>query len=284
VPVTAEVTEPMADVAEPVAEATGPEPELAVAEVTGLVTEVAGDATGAAAAVLVPDPVLAAAEVPEPEPDPVLVPVTAEVTEASTDVTGPVAEATGPEPELAAADEVSRSAAVAGGAVAACACREKTSKMTKIPAAVIATCTARRAMCRKIGCGMSSSRTTGGQTRPARRAWYRRPGTRRHTLLQAGFALGHPEPDICGPPANVLFGHHRTAPARVRQGTADTGDRANRGLRFPDSDKSCITTIIKDHPGRGPAMGASQPPGPALAGAAADGPDRLAEIITGQDG
>jgi hypothetical protein len=102
--------------------------------------------------------------------------------------------------------------------------------------------------------------------------------------LQAGFALGHPEPDICGPPANVLFGHHRTAPARVRQGTADTGDRANRGLRFPDSDKSCITTIIKDHPGRGPAMGASQPPGPALAGAAADGPDRLAEIITGQDG
>jgi hypothetical protein len=45
--------------------------------------------------------------------------------------------------------------------VAACACRENTSKTTRIPAATIATCTARRAMRRKIGCGMSNSRTAG---------------------------------------------------------------------------------------------------------------------------
>ena len=137
-------------------------------EVTEAVTEVTGEAaevTGAAAEVLVLDTVLAAAEVPELEPvpelvlvpvaaaaEPVLVPVTAEVTEPMADVTGPVAEVTGP--------------AEAGGTVAACACRENTSKATMIPAATIATCTARRAMSRTIGCAMSSSRTTGGQIRP----------------------------------------------------------------------------------------------------------------------
>jgi hypothetical protein len=159
----------------------GAEPELVpaaaeTAEVTVPVAEVAADVTGAAAAV----PVLAAAEVPElepvpelvpaaavPDPDPVLVPVTAEVTEPMADVTEPVAEATGPEPGLVAAAVVAEVTVPAvGGAVAACACRENTSKITRIPAAAIATCTARRAMCRKTGCGMSSSRTTGGQTRP----------------------------------------------------------------------------------------------------------------------
>jgi hypothetical protein len=113
--------------------------------------------------VLVLDLVPAAAEVPEPEPAPepeslpelVLAPVTAVVTE-------PTAEVTGPEPEpvvRAMAAEVPVPAA--GGAVAARACRENTSNMIRIPAATIATSTARRAMCRKIGCGMTSSRITG---------------------------------------------------------------------------------------------------------------------------
>lgn len=44
-----------------------------------------------------------------------------------------------------------------GGSVAACACRENTSMIRKIPAATIASCTARRAMRRAIGCGISCS-------------------------------------------------------------------------------------------------------------------------------
>ena len=136
----------------------GPEPEL-VTEVTGAVAEAAVDVAGAAAEVLVPELVTGAAAevtgagaevlVPElvlgPEPELVLGPVAAEVTV-------PAAEVTVPEPT--------------GGVVAACACRENASKTARIPAATIATCTARRAMCRKIGCGMSSSRTNGtDQTR-----------------------------------------------------------------------------------------------------------------------
>jgi hypothetical protein len=84
-----------------------------------------------------------------PDPDPV--PAAAEVAGATAEVAAEVAEVTGEEVEVVA--------------VAACACRENTSKTTRIPAATIATCTARRAMRRKIGCGMSSSRTT-GQTGP----------------------------------------------------------------------------------------------------------------------
>ena len=158
--VTAELTEPVADVAGPV--------EL-VAEVTVLAAEVAADVTGAAAGVLV----LVAAEVPEPElvlvpvaavAELVVVPVTAEVTEPMADVTGPVAEVSGP--------------VAVGGGVAACAWRENASKATMIPAATIATCTARRAMSRTIGCGMSSSRTTGDRPDPARNTSYQRPETR----------------------------------------------------------------------------------------------------------
>lgn len=44
-----------------------------------------------------------------------------------------------------------------GGSVAACACRENTSRTKKIPAAAIESCTARRAMRRAIGCGMRHS-------------------------------------------------------------------------------------------------------------------------------
>jgi hypothetical protein len=57
------------------------------------------------------------------------------------------------------------SVAVDGAAVAACACRENTSKTASIPKAKIATCTARRAMCRKIGWGIGSSRAVGGMQR-----------------------------------------------------------------------------------------------------------------------
>ena len=168
--VAAEVTVPVAE---------------AAAEVTVPVAGAPADVTGAAAEVLVPGPVLiAAAEVLVPDPvlglvpDPVLGPVAAEVTvpvaEAAADVTGasapvrvPVA-VLGPEPELVlgpVAAEVTVPEPT-GGVVAACACRENASKTARIPAATIATCTARRAMCRKIGCGMSSSRTNGtDQTR-----------------------------------------------------------------------------------------------------------------------
>jgi hypothetical protein len=48
--------------------------------------------------------------------------------------------------------------------VDACACLENSIMMTKIPAATIASCIARRATRRAIGCGMSSSHSpeTGG--------------------------------------------------------------------------------------------------------------------------
>jgi hypothetical protein len=76
------------------------------------------------------------------------------VAEVTADVTDVVAEVV-----LAAGEATVLELAV--GAVAACACRESASKMMKIPAATIATCTTRQAMCRKIDCGMSSSRSTG---------------------------------------------------------------------------------------------------------------------------
>jgi len=71
------------------------------------------------------------------------------------DVTGAAADATGAGTAGAELDD--GAGAAEGDKVAACACRENTSKTTRIPAAAIATCIARRAMCRKIGCGMCSS-------------------------------------------------------------------------------------------------------------------------------
>lgn len=47
------------------------------------------------------------------------------------------------------------------GKLAACACRESDSKTVRMPTAKIATCTARRAMCRNIGWGTSRSRPVG---------------------------------------------------------------------------------------------------------------------------
>ena len=64
--------------------------------------------------------------------------------------------------------EVAGAADVADdGKAAACACRENTSKTASIPAATIATCTARRAMCLKVAWDTSSSRSV-GRDRPDR--------------------------------------------------------------------------------------------------------------------
>jgi hypothetical protein len=99
---------------------------------------------------LEPEPELELEPVPEPElvPEPVVAEVTGAV---AAEVVLVTAEVTGSEP--------------VPDVVAACACRENTSKTTRIPAAAIATCIARRAMCRKIGCGISSSPPP-GQTGP----------------------------------------------------------------------------------------------------------------------
>jgi hypothetical protein len=61
----------------------------------------------------------------------------------------------------AAADVTADGVEVDGVEVAACACLENTSKTIRIPAAKIATCTARRAMCRNKGWDTSSSRPSG---------------------------------------------------------------------------------------------------------------------------
>jgi hypothetical protein len=89
----------------------------------------------------------------------VAVEVVADVTEEVVDVTAEVSvlvtgAAAGP--EVVAVD----------GAVAACACRENTSKTTRIPAASIAHCAARRAARRIASCGIGGSppRETGPDT------------------------------------------------------------------------------------------------------------------------
>ena len=118
----------------------------------------------------------------------------ADTTADATDVTGAAADATGAGTAGAELDD--GAGAAEGAKVAACACRENTSKTARIPAAAIATCTARRAMCRKIGCGMCSSHH---RDRPDRApsAPHQRPETRRRIFISGLFAEGHPELDIC---------------------------------------------------------------------------------------
>ena len=89
----------------------------------------------------------------------VTVELAADVTEEVVDVTAEVSvlvtgEAAGP--EVVAVE----------GAVDACACRENTSKTSRIPAASIAHCAARRAARRKASCGIGGSpqRETGPDT------------------------------------------------------------------------------------------------------------------------
>ena len=218
VPVTAEVTEPMANVTEPVAEVTGPVAALVVAavaaEVTGLVADVAAEVAEVTAEVAevtgnVVEVTGNVVEVVEPVLVPhaalVLVPVTGE---ASVPVTG---EASVPVSEAGQG--------LLGGAVAADAWRENASKASMIPAATIATCTARRAACRKIGSGMSSSRTTGtGQT------WLCVPiisGLKRGgvPIFQPIFAVvTRSRTFAVRPQMYILSGHHRTEKARAGQG------------------------------------------------------------------
>ena len=87
--------------------------------------------------------------------------------------------------ELAGAKAVVASAVgvVAGvGAVAACACRENSSKAVRIPAATIATCTARRAMRRTTSCGTSCSHSTGTDRTETRSAHHPLPETPERTI------------------------------------------------------------------------------------------------------
>jgi hypothetical protein len=90
---------------------------------------------------------------------------TGDVAELTAEVTGdvaePTAEVTGDVAEPTAEVTAERGDPGSVSEVAACACRENRSMITKIPAAAIASCTARRAMRRRIGCGMSSSHSPG---------------------------------------------------------------------------------------------------------------------------
>ena len=126
----------------------------------------------------VPDPELpeplAGAEAPElvalagrlgaaaPTPD-----VADETAEETCGVAELTAEVTGDAVELTVEVTAERGDDGSVSEVAACACRENRSMITKIPAAAIASCTARRAMQRRIGCGITSSHSpeTGRGTR-----------------------------------------------------------------------------------------------------------------------
>jgi len=131
----------------------------------------AGTADPPKAELTVPDPELveplAGAEAPEPVAPPGELGAAGAAPEVACDaveVTGDVAELT---------TEVTGERGDAGSVseVAACACRENRSMITKIPAATIASCTARRAMRRRIGCGTSSSHSP--ETGRGTRAHYR---------------------------------------------------------------------------------------------------------------
>jgi hypothetical protein len=124
-----------------------------------------------------------------------------DVAELAAEVTGdaaePTAEVTGDAVELTVEVTVESGDPSGVSEAAACACRENRSMITNIPAATIANCTARRAMRRTIGCGMSSSHwpETGR-------------GTRAH---YQGFQSRAPRPSYVGLKLDMLFGHHRTA-------------------------------------------------------------------------
>lgn len=133
------------------AELTAPEAGLAESLLGAGALEPAASAEGLAAVLEVADE---AAEVTGDAAE-----LTAEVTGDAAELT---AEVTGDAAELTA--EVTAERGDGGGDVSevvACACRENTNMITKIPAATIASCTARKAMRRTIGCGMSSSPSPG---------------------------------------------------------------------------------------------------------------------------
>jgi hypothetical protein len=124
-----------------------------------------------------------------------VVEVTGDVAELTAEVTGDVAEltaeVTGDVTELTGEVTAERGDAVGLSEVAACACRENTSMITKIPAATIASCTARRAMRRRIGCGMTSSHSP--ETGPGTHSRYRGSVTRAQlSWSQTGHAVRPP--------------------------------------------------------------------------------------------
>ena len=95
--------------------------------------------------------------------------VVAEVTVATADVTEWTTESV-PEPVTGAASfgavtgATDAGAADGGGDVAACACRENTSRTVSIPAATIAACIARRAMRSNVAWDTGNSRSAGRDT------------------------------------------------------------------------------------------------------------------------
>ena len=188
---------------------------------------------------------------------------TAEVTGAA-DVTDPepeVPEVTGPEVVPAAAavvlvtvDTADVTAKVAGRAVeavrvSACACRENTSKRTMIPAAMIATVTARRAMTGKIGCGIDQLPHHGDRPDPARVPAISGPKHAGAPCSRPILALGHPEPDICDPPRMYCSATTVQQLPESGKGLRMPAAELTAKLNFARGSKSCITAIIKDHPG-----------------------------------
>jgi hypothetical protein len=151
VEVAGEVT---AEVAGLTGEVTG----MTAGEVTGEVAELTVEVTGEVAGLTGEVAVEVAGDVAVETGDVAVELVVAEVT---AEVTGDVAELTGE--VTAERDDVGDGVSE----VAARACRENRNMITNIPAATIASCTARRAMRRTIGCGMSSSHPPGNRTRCA---------------------------------------------------------------------------------------------------------------------
>lgn len=146
--------------------------------VAALVVEVEGAGLEAGGAVLagVSAPVVVAAEAAEVagalgggllgESAEVAAPVADVTVELAADVTEEVVDVTAEVSVLVTGEAAEPEVVAAAGAVAACACRENTSKTSRIPAASIAHCAARRAARRKASCGIGGSppRETGPDT------------------------------------------------------------------------------------------------------------------------
>jgi hypothetical protein len=212
--VAAEVAGATADVAVAVAAEDGADSEPVVAGVADLVpgplvpvaAEVAVGVVGAA--------IVVAAEVAGAAAE-----ATAGVTgAATTEVAADVAEST--VDATAIGDEVD-GGALDCGRVAACACRENNSKTAAVPAAKIATCTARRAMWRNISCGIEQL--------PLRRERPDQPGvpvvSDSKPRVQDYFGAAVPESDITVCSATTV--QHRLRP-RKRLFAADENQAVRR--------------------------------------------------------
>lgn len=80
-----------------------------------------------------------------------------DVTVEAADVTAEVADVISEVSVVVTGEPAEPGVVAASGAVDACACRANTSRTTRIPAASIANCVARRATRRNIGCGIRGS-------------------------------------------------------------------------------------------------------------------------------